>query len=107
MHASSGRRHQVLRVLAPLELRRNLSEEAEEGGVQMINLLVPVGAVDRAARIQDLLHSSQDLRNILREPRPAPPRDPPGRRACPAGAAWRAIPRASRLRTADPETLSF
>ena len=33
----------------------------------MINLLVPVGAVDRAVRIQDLLHSSQDLRNILRE----------------------------------------
>src|SRR4029077_579480 len=42
-------------------------EEAEKGRAQMINLLVPIGAVDRAARIQDLLHSSHDLRNILRE----------------------------------------
>ena len=33
----------------------------------MINLLVPIGAIDRAAGIQDLLHSSHDLRNILRE----------------------------------------
>src|SRR5580704_15190594 len=67
MHASSGHRHQVLRVLAPLELLRNLPEEAEKGRVQMINLLVPIGAVYRAARVQDLLHSSHNLWNTLRE----------------------------------------
>src|SRR5262249_23728902 len=67
MHASSGHRHQVISVLVPLELLRNLSEEAEEGGVQMIKLLIPVGAVDRSARIQNILQSSEDLRNILRD----------------------------------------
>src|SRR6516164_6561962 len=67
MHASSGYRHQVFSVLPPLELLRNLSEEAEEGGVQMIKLLIHVGAVDRSARIQNILQSRENLRNILRE----------------------------------------
>src|SRR6516165_5398986 len=67
MHASSGYRHQVFSILAPLELLRNLSEEAAEGGVQMIKLLVPVGAVDRSARIQNFLQSRENLRNILRK----------------------------------------
>src|SRR6516164_1839451 len=67
MHASSGYRHQVFSVLPPFELLRNLSEETEKGGVQMIKLLIPVGAVDRSARIQNILQLSEDLRNILRE----------------------------------------